>query len=322
MEEIAKRILKSSNVDIIVPLMMNFDHGHKKNPPATPFNDQLATMICLTLTARGRIMPFFAFDPRADVLRKDPIHSARKAIEEQGFVGIKLYSPLGYLPWDDTNPRVRKSLYELYSYCCYGQQGAHRSHPIPITAHCSWCAGAYSRQAVPGVSNLTKHYRRYAHPEHWKKVLKEFPMLKLNLAHFGGLGEWEALSRKRKPDHEWIETICDMIRKHDNVYTDLSFHGLPASVLAAPYSKLLHDRIDGIEEKILLGSDWYMSRAQCRLSEYWQGFKKSLSPQRFEMMTSANAITFLQSDATQTFLPDFFSRHQVEMKRSCMLPFE
>jgi predicted TIM-barrel fold metal-dependent hydrolase len=322
MEEILGRLLDSSNVDIIVPLMMNFDHGHKKHAPKTPFKEQLKTMIHLTLTARGKIMPFFAFDPRADFHKQDPISSARKAIEEQGFVGIKLYPPLGYLPSDDSDPKINQSLEQLYTFCCFDQQGNHRESPIPITVHCSWCAGAYSTQSIPGISNTTEHYRRYAHPEHWAKVLKKFPTLKLNLAHFGGLGEWEALLRERTPNQEWIDLICDLIRENTNVYTDLSFHGLPTTIHAVPYAKLLGQKINGIEDKILLGSDWYISRAQCSLPKYWQGFQKILSPRRFDMMTSGNAITFLQSDATQTFFPNFFARHQMEIKSSCLLPFQ
>jgi len=48
----------------------------------------------LILEGQGRIMPFYAVDPRPP----DPVESVKKAIESQGFVGVKLYPPMGYKP--------------------------------------------------------------------------------------------------------------------------------------------------------------------------------------------------------------------------------
>lgn len=322
MAEIIRQLFETSDIDICVPLMMNFDHGYVGRSPATPFAAQLKEMTRLTLAAQGRIMPFFAFDPRSDSSGQDPIYSARQAIEKQGFVGIKLYPPLGYAPCDNPDKSIDNTLTLLYEFCCFDNNGKPRKSPIPITAHCSWCAGAYSNLPVPGVWNKKNYYRNLAHPSYWQKVLKNFPMLKLNLAHFGGLGEWEALIRKKQPNQQWIEPIRDLILHHENVYTDLSFQGLPASDLADAYHKLLLDKIQGMEDKILMGSDWYISQAQCTLQDYWHGYKKILSPHHFFMMTETNAVSFLHSDATQNYFPAFFKTHNTPVSNSCLTPFQ
>lgn len=313
MAEIEKQLFEDSGAELCVPLMMNFDHGYSDSLPPTPYAAQLEEMIQVTRSARGRILPFYAFDPRDSHPGGDPIAGARKAIEEQGFIGIKLYPPLGYAPCNNHDPQLDKALECLYRFCCFEKDGTPRQAPIPITSHCSWCAGAYSNISVTGIGNKKKYYRALAHPRYWHQVLRDFPQLKLNLAHFGGLGEWEARCLNKEPREQWIDSICQLIDRHENVYSDLSFHGLPASGLAESYHRVLLDTIQGLEDKILLGSDWYISEAQCPLPDYWQGFRKMLNPRLFSMMGTDNAVNFLHSDATTTFFPKFFKTRQIHL---------
>ena len=249
-------------------------------------------------------MPFYAFDPRAD----NSVEKMKTAIESQGFVGVKLYPPLGYKPIGNDDPDIEDALMRLYDYCC-----KNIDEPIPITTHCSWSAGVYSNEHVPGVTNIKKYYRGMAHPSLWEEVLEKYPRLKLNLAHFGGLGEWEVRAKGDNPNENWIGPIITLIKKHDNVYTDLSFHGITTTDLADEYKKQLLEKINGIENKILLGSDWYMSRMQCSLKDYWQEFE-SLIPDIYEMATGENAISFLASNATKNFFPGFFRSNRSELK--------
>lgn len=322
MATIVQQLLETSGADICVPLTMNFEHGYMSSKPATSFIQQRDEMIQLTLAAQGRIMPFFAYDPRSDLTKEDPIHSARQAIETQGFVGIKLYPPLGYSPCNNPDQKINNALNLLYTFCCFDAKGTPRPSPIPITTHCSWCAGSYSNVPVPGVWNKKKYYRKLANPHYWEEVLKDFPMLKLNLAHFGGLGEWQARTKNKQPNQQWIDLICDLIANHENVYTDLSFIGLPTSNMADAYHRLLLDKIQNIEDKILMGSDWYISLAQCSLPDYWHGYRKMLSPRHFSMWTESNALSFLQSDASRNFFPAFFKTHRSHITSNYLIPFQ
>ena len=303
-KEITEKLQEDSpGIDIWVPLMMNMDHGYPGSRSKIPFEVQRQIMTRLTLSARGRIMPFYAFDPRVE----NGLEMVKKAIETQGFIGVKLYPPLGYKPIGNRNKSVEDAMLGLYEYCC-------RDHapPIPITAHCSWSAGVYSSEYVPGVPDIKNHYRDHADPAYWRTVLDQFPGLKLDLAHFGGLGEWEARAKGVAPDKNWVDAIVQLMDTYDNVYTDLSFHGLPATDLAARYKKVLLEKIDGVEHKVFLGSDWYMSRMQCTLSEYWQGFE-TLLEDLFDPMTGKNTKKFLFSDATAKYLPAFFARQGGDM---------
>jgi predicted TIM-barrel fold metal-dependent hydrolase len=302
---------RSPGIDIWVPLMMDMTHGFPGSQPGQSFEKQRELMSSLTLESRGRIMPFYAFDPRPE--HPDPIENLKKAIESQGFVGVKLYPPLGFKPFGNEEPRVEDTLMALYAFCCRDKR-----NPIPITAHTSWSGGAYSNELVQGEIDIKTYYRNMAHPSHWKKVLEKFPSLKLNLAHFGGLGEWDAMAKDGLPREKWVDPIVLLVREYDNVYTDLSYHGIPATNpdLAKEYRRILLEKIEGIEEKILLGSDWYMSRVQCGLRDYWNGFENLFrdEPDLFERMTDGNAVRFLRSEASVKFFPEFFSSQNSAIK--------
>ena len=110
---------------------------------------------------------------------------------------------------------------KLYSYCCQNTK-----NPITVTAHCSWSAGVYSNEHVPGITDIKTYYRNMAHPSNWEEVFTKFPYLKLNLAHFGGLGEWEARAKGTRSRKNWVDSIITLMKEYDNVYTDISFHGL------------------------------------------------------------------------------------------------
>ena len=181
--------------------------------------------------------------------------------------------------------------------------------PIPITAHCSWSDGVYSNRGVPGVSRYKEYYRTMAHPAHLGKGARQVRNLKLNLAHFGGAGEWERRALSGPPavtDKNWAETILRLLQNYEHVYTDLSFHGILAARNGDAYRKVLLETIHGVEHKILLGSDWYMSAIQCDLDDYWHNFQ-SFFPDLFDTMTGTNAIRFLHSAASKTYFPAFLS---------------
>ena len=296
-------VQNASGIDVWVPLMMDMSHAyHPYRQPVCSFESQRKIMSQLTLDARGRIMPFYAFDPRSGP--PDPVETLQEAIETQGFVGVKLYPPLGFKPMGNDDPAIEHALMRLYEYCCQNTKA-----PIPITSHCSWAAGVYSNERVPGINNIRTYYRDMAGPSHWEKALKRFPSLKLNLAHFGGLGEWEAMARGDTPHKNWVDPVTALIKHYDNVYTDFSYNGIPTTDLADAYRNIVLEKTRGIEQKLLLGSDWYMSRMQCSLNDYWQGFE-TLFPDLFDNMTGENAVSFLTSDAAMAYFPKFFNSNE------------
>jgi predicted TIM-barrel fold metal-dependent hydrolase len=290
---------KAGDIDIWVPLMMDTERGYEGPPSLVGFDAQKLAMMDLTARGKGRIMPFFAYDPRSR-----PVDAVQTAIEKEGFVGVKLYPPLGFKPSGNDDPAVEANLEDLYAYCTAG-----KGPSVPITAHCSWSDGVYSNRAVPGVSRYKEYYRDMAHPSHWEGVLARHRSLKVNLAHFGGAGEWERRTLAGPPaaaDKNWAGAILRLMGDYEHVYADLSFHGILAADHGEAYGQALREAVRGVEDRVLLGSDWYMSAIQGDLGDYWRNFAAAF-PELFAPMTGTNAVRFLRSAAATTHFPAFLA---------------
>ena len=145
------------------------------------------------------------------------------------FVGIKLYPPLGFEPWPE-NEAEKGKVKLLYNTCT--------KKNIPITAHCS-----------TGGFKTAKKSKEYTNPAgQWVKVLKEYPNLKINFAHFGS------------GDKKWQQSIIEhILKKESRVYTDFScntendtYYKKLEKIIRSRESTVLRDRI-------LFGSDFMIN---------------------------------------------------------------
>jgi hypothetical protein len=216
--------------------------------------------------------------------------------------GIKMYPRLGYAPDDfATYPHLK----ELYKTCIADDKSCIASN-VPLIAHCSDGGMSiadyfnylrydynfvqdlyYPHDAALSFANL------YAAPANWKRVLSEFPALKLCLAHFGGMDLWKAIGRFESIDkkfpappsglpandskekalarryHNWIKPIAEMIQgtststtgaTFDNLYTDLAYFYIHEGYREELVDNLafLLGKYPKLKERLLLGSDWYM----------------------------------------------------------------
>jgi len=191
----------------------------------------------------GRIVPFYAVDPR----REDVLKRARQALAPGKFCGVKLYPNGGYAPTDDR-------LLAIYALC--------EERGLPVLAHCNpfgvWQYGLKEADRV-----------RLSHPQNYEAILKRFPRLRLCLAHFGGASEWDkslkSKTHREGPDRSWVRWIVDLMRSGDypNLYTDISYlasesAGRGIHVTYLDYLKvLLADA--RVREHVLFGSDYYMA---------------------------------------------------------------
>jgi predicted TIM-barrel fold metal-dependent hydrolase len=292
----------SPDISMWVPLMMDMEFAYPDAQPALSFADQKMLMTNLALAGKGRVLPFIAYDPRRS------LQLVKQAIEEEGFIGVKLYPPMGFLPVGNNEAALDANLDDLFQYCIDGN--------LPITAHCSWSDGVFSNRQDDGIGNVKDHYRNMADPAHWEVVLQRYPMLKLNLAHFGGVGEWEARAKDDLASpycRNWADTIIRLAGDYANVYTDISFHGILARENPQAYRDTLLNKIKGIEDKIITGSDWYMSRIQCDLQECWEGLGNVFDSTMLDKLMGENPATFLRSKASVEYFPRFLEDQGVEV---------
>lgn len=202
--------------------------------------------------------------------------------ENSLFWGVKMYPKLGYAP-DDF--KQHPHLEDFYKACA--------ENNIPITTHTSpggmdiadpYCFERYAG----GVSKERYHHGdaqqfiidRYHNPARWEEVLKKFPALKINFAHFGGYDLWKELDSaeklyakgraaakgyEEKLFFDWICKIGELSEKYDNVYSDFSYHITPDPFLfqrtrerIAENFIFILDKFPALKDRLMLGSDWYM----------------------------------------------------------------
>lgn len=224
---------------VVLPMDMEFAGLGRVDEPIA---EQHAALLEIASSSAGRVIPFFAADPR----REDLVERAREALVPGKFRGVKIYPNLGYRPDD---PR----LMELYALC--------EKRGVPVTSHCSdsgtWKYGMSLADRVA-----------VSHPRNYERILATFPKLRLCLAHFGGADEWvrhlKSEDDRQGDARSWVSWIADMIRSGDypNLYTDISYTLFTPQVAHRyvdflDYLKvLLADK--NLSRRVLFGSDYYM----------------------------------------------------------------
>jgi predicted TIM-barrel fold metal-dependent hydrolase len=190
----------------------------------------------------ANVVPFAAVDPQRGLTAVVEMH---RCVEKLGFRGVKLYPPLGH----EATHKVLMD--EVYPYC--------EERGLPVLSHCTR-GGVYNRELGKATA------RAFARPQAMKPVLEAFPRLRLCLAHFGGVSDWENYLRRPLPPDDpkaragnWLATILDMLRseKYPNLYTDISFTIFYYERFMPALKVFLEDK--RVRSRVLFGSDFYMS---------------------------------------------------------------
>ena len=222
---------------------------------------------------------YVAFDPlrRALVRNKrpvkdgswDPLALARDALVNHGYLGIKLYPPMGFRPSGnaetgqhyphyvteamgiqlDVGTELDRSLDELWKLCL--------DLDAPVLAH-----GANSNAAGTD-------YGRRGDPAFWLPVVARFPKLRVLLGHFGRFGTYSADQPRGSASCEvpfeatWEAAIGRFVQANPDsfLYADLSFLSeifdeKDRQRSIAGMKKYL--KLDEGGRHLVFGSDWVM----------------------------------------------------------------
>lgn len=239
-QDILEAIQKQYPLDtnfIILPMDMAY---MKLGRVEEPLETQHQELLALAAASGGRVIPFFAVDPRRDGI----VDQVRQWVMPDKFRGVKIYPNLGYPPDAET-------LLEVYALC--------EQRKVPVMAHCT--PGGVWEYGLKEADRI-----RLGHPCNYEPILKRFPRLRLCLAHFGGSEEWLKHLKTPREDAEdpWVKCIADMIRsgQYPGLYTDISY-----TIFAPRPRELYFDYFDYLKvlladphlrERVLFGSDYYM----------------------------------------------------------------
>jgi uncharacterized protein len=256
----------------------------------------------------NHILPFLAIDPHnKDVLRMflsafvEDMLMRYPNIDYGTFQGIKIYPSLGYVPHHPL-------LMEIFKVC--------EAKQIPITAHCG------GNRTHPSVDKIIVSYRKFHpdgseedktqsfilrgeegdrftkyfnRPEHWQKILKRHPDLKLNIAHFGSNDDWKLFLSTDINDRakSGVQQTINLLQSK-NVYADFSYSFYSQAHVNAIFNTLTTHPF--LKNKVMYGSDFYMCQIEKgTLLDYYQ-YVKSVFGRDTEINDNffvKNAIRFL-----------------------------
>jgi predicted TIM-barrel fold metal-dependent hydrolase len=296
----------AAELSLYVPAVIDYNKwliGPDDPFPAdvTPMVEQAAVMSKIS-AMKGRkfaMHGYVAFDPwRQAIYQRDTgirelDPTIKAAVCEQGFIGVKLYPPMGFRPIGNGDPDLKPStlhfpcnltaelgpncgdllddaLIVLYDWCV--------AEDVPIMAHCGY--SNYARQ----------DFAERAHPAYWQRVFEYSDMrsrpygdLRLNLGHVGGITEYA----EDKPGCDWLSHALAMInsRRYANLYADFAYDSLVLERNDEEISRdskamcFLQSNLNGAAgiNKIMYGSDWIMLGLEYGSERYYPALKNRFS---------------------------------------------
>jgi predicted TIM-barrel fold metal-dependent hydrolase len=316
---------------LLAPAMVDFDHWLNEFVSESPLPDQVKLMGLLAKRSSGPpVHGYFGFDPLREIYHRagkptfSPMVELKVALDEHGFMGVKLYPPMGfrasgnsgsYPRWVkddlgvDPSSQLDKVLEELYAFC--GAEG------VPILAHGNASNG-------PG-----PEYNERADVAFWLPVFESHPKLRVCLAHFGHFARGDE-SPDRTKSWEW--RLGSYIGKNPGapVYADLSFFSEVLNATGRRRDQLADDfqtwvaEFDRDVDHLMFGTDWLMLGMHPGYGAYIPTVEKFLvedckwSQDKLSKAFITNALRFMGLQAgekTLRRLEEFYRRNRLDVSR-------
>jgi predicted TIM-barrel fold metal-dependent hydrolase len=300
-----------SRLILATPALVDYSYWLDDHTPS-PVADQIKLTGLLSLRSAFPIHGFAPFDPLRAVERKpsdpSPLELVQDAVKNHGFLGAKLYSPMGFRPTRNgdlpfafpvprTDPKhtigqlLDQELEGLYAWC--------EKEDAAILAHTT-----DSQSAGP-------QYAERAEPKLWQAVLDKHPTLRLNLAHFGNFSQAFCPGCGADPaanfGNTWEREIGNLIKsgKFPNVYADISYfwwvldgkNSKNIDAVKTMLKRYFHDYDQNVEH-LMFGTDWNMTAKSVHFESYVndvESFFKDigLTDAQLDNLFYKNAVRFL-----------------------------
>lgn len=225
---------EDEQVQLFTPSLVDFEYWTRRHlrkdveDCRTPIAEQVKLHSQISLLAqrgllptrrKGRrvaVHPFVPYNPYREAEGGGAFELVRTALEEHGYVGVKLYPANGFLPTHNARleefqagelgVRLDAALDRLYGHC--------ESAKIPILTHAAYSNGFGADLAWRGS------------PWGWAEVLERYPRLRIDFGHFGhmtGVPSAGPLKEEQLLDClVWAKKIAGLMADHEGVYADLS----------------------------------------------------------------------------------------------------
>ncbi len=259
---------------LVTPAIIDYDRWLAETV-RSPLQDQMEVMDRIARRQTGpAVHGYFGYDPLREVYfrrgkrRENALGMARKALVDHGFIGIKLYPPMGFRALNNVRPYHKRNLDQLGM--TEGELSAELDNALialydlcveldaPILAHAS-------RSNASGRDVFADR----ADPYYWLPVFKKYRdrNLRVCLAHFGGFDTPSAAQTSASlPEASWEWTLGPQFKKYPSqpVFADLSYFSEILNGTSdeknriASAFKLFVRTFDPEVKHLVFGTDWIM----------------------------------------------------------------
>jgi predicted TIM-barrel fold metal-dependent hydrolase len=268
-------------VDLVVASLVDYDYWLARGR-ATPTTlaEQVELMSRLSVLLGGRVHGFAPYCPFREVVTAGPdgvgdsMRLVRRAVESRGFVGVKLYPPMGFAPWGNAGQtawqgkatllpasqapgfgrQLDQAMEKLFRYCL--------DNEVPVMAHTNHSNGPY------------EEFKALAGSEYWSRALAQFPGLKVSFGHFG---DTDLEDHEGERTRAFLKLVTPGAGTAGaNTYADSSYFAgvlINQVKVADTLQSLYAAAADNVlYERLMYGSDWTMILPQVHVERYLSDF--------------------------------------------------
>jgi hypothetical protein len=352
---------------LLCPAAVDFDHWLGEHVRTSPLPEQVAVMGALGRRASGPpVHGYVGFDPlrqtyfaEGKFTDYDPLGLVRRAIRDEGFLGVKLYPPMGFRPTLNEEAKCQTYHERLVDALVPGAPADPACKPgegrgargigqmldkalaalFKLCVEEDACVLAHANQSNDGGPG----YARRADPAFWLPVLRkpEWRGLRVGLAHFGHFSKRSEGAPDSALDAEtsWEWTLGRCIKEAGDppLFADVSFmtemFGKPPAEIDA-YLATFQRWIAAFDpdcRHLVFGTDWTMLGAHASYETYtadlYELFRGRLGfdRARLDRLYFGNAARFLglrAGDGARARLLRYYARHNLPASRLPLLQAE
>jgi predicted TIM-barrel fold metal-dependent hydrolase len=318
----------ADRVRLFTPALIDFSRW-LDDEPRSNLESQVRVMERIQRLERPSIVHCFApYDPWREIVDQEngggntALDLVKWAINDMGFIGVKLYPPMGFMPAGNEGAnlayperagdipqftkKLDKALDDLFSWAA--------SQGVPIMAH-----SADSNGAGPGYSGR-------ASPANWRPVLEKYPDLRLNLAHFGGF------EKSLAGGQDWEDIRVALVSSGArNLYADVGYLSeiLPDQSdqaemqrLSAAFARYVASS-DVEVEHLMFATDWIMLGQEGGFADYFETVDRfvqaaGITGEKRNRFLGGNAARFLglgRNEPARTRLEAYYQAKGLDRTR-------
>lgn len=268
-------------IDLVVSSMVDYDWWLAKGKSTpTSLSEQVDLMAEISILLGGRMHGFVSFCPFRETMTigsdgvGDSLRLVKKAVETRGFIGVKLYPPMGFAPLGNTKLQVWKgkpdlppaaadpdfgrrldaAMRSLFTYCL--------ANDVPIMAHTNHSNGPW------------EDFKALAGSQYWSLALQAFPGLRVSFGHFG---DTDLEDHRGAKSREFLRLINPTSGSAGaNTYADSSYFAgvLTNQTKISQTLQALYAASDNnvLFERLMYGTDWTMILPQRNVDRYLSDF--------------------------------------------------